>query len=397
MSKIQFEQIDDNLLEVTIPDNTPIEMVEQLTKSFKNKGLIEDRNNSTLCTRYYYRPEDKVNELADQLIKSLQGLTKNDELPYWHPKSQFANQKRVREMEISERRAQNGIKQPSNVSTAPEPHIMAPAAPKMPNPGTLTPQAYTAPHPKIVDTNPAAMNTAGGTGRRYGTIGDTAKAEHVDGCQCVKCLEMNKSNYGPKGAGQYSAVDNAKRKANNLDPVGVGPNVNAKAYSSKPGQLSGKEQSNLTARIQNAANKKQPVKTWTPEMIAAENEKRGLKKAWADHLPFPSAEEEIMKLAKNEPIDGEAAAATQLMNLMVGKSMLGVQPPPQPTDDQLFGGGVVTEEMAKAAEHKWNNTFTNWMQEAQKPIAQRFASEEEELAYWANIKVSDRDDGQSGY
>lgn len=401
MSKIQFEQIDENLLEVSIPENTPVEIVEQLAKSFREKGLVEDRANSTLCTRYYYRPEDNANQLADKLIKSLQGLTKNDELPYWHPKSQFANQKRVRDMEISERRAKNGIKQPSNVSTAPEPHITpdAPAAPTM-NPGTLTPKAYTSPHPKMVDTNSAAMNTAGGTGRRYATIGDlTNKAEHVEGCQCEKCLEMEKSNYGPKGAGQYSAVDNARRKAKNVEPAAtpLGPNANAKAYSSKPGQLSGKEQANLTSRIQNAANKKQPVKTWTPEMIAEENKKRGLKKSWADHLPFPSAEEEIMRLAKNEPVDGETAAANQLLKLMAGKSMLGVQPPPQPTDEEMFGGGVVTEEMAKAAEHKWGNTFNNWLSEAQKPISQRFASEEEELAYWSKIKVSDRDDGQSGY
>ena len=37
------------------------------------------------------------------------------------------------------------------------------------------------------------------------------------------------------------------------------------------------------------------------------------------------------------------------------------------------------------------------MVEAAKPISKRFASEEEEIAYWNNIKVADRDDGSSGY
>ncbi len=383
MSKIKFQQISEDVLEVFIPEDTPVEMAEQLAKSFREKGLVEDRDNSTLCVRYYYRPEDKANDLADQLIKSLQGLAKDDE-PYWTPKSQFANQKRVREMEIAERRAKNGIKQPTNVSTAPEPHVV----PDKP---------VTMPKPKLHDSTPAAQVTAGGSGRRYGTM--IKQEDHVKGCQCDACLEMEKSNYGPKGGGQYSAVDNARRKANNLDPVGMGPNVNAKAYSTKPGQMSGKAQADLTARIQAKANKKQPVKQWTPEQIAAENEKRGLKKGWGEeHNPIPNADEEVLKLQKNVTLQGEEAAANQLLKLMMGKSMLGQQPPPQPTDEQMFGGGVVTEEMAKAAEGKWNNTINNWLAEATKPISQRFASEAEELAYWNSLKINgDRDDGSSGY
>lgn len=403
MSKIEFEQISENEVEVVLPPETPMEMVQQLTKSLNARGLFEDLSKSTLSVRYFCRASDEG--VADKLIKSLQRLAKDDELPYWHPKSQFANQKRVREMDISERRAKNGIKQPSNVSTAPEPHVMPDPTPKMPAPAATTasstsntPAAYTAPHPKMYDNTAAAMNTASGTGKRYAYI--SKKDEDDD--------EVEKSNYGPKGAGQYSAVDNYRRKANNTDQIGIGPNSNAKAISTKPGQMSGKAQASLTARIQNAANKKQPVKQWSQEEIAAENKKRGLAKSWGQHLPFPSAEEEIMKLAKSQPVDGETAAANQLLNLMQGKQMLGpnvhpavaammAPPPPQPTDEQLFGAGVVTEEMAKAAENKWNNTFNNWMTEASKPISQRFASQEEEEAYWANIKVSDRDDGQSGY
>ena len=52
----------------------------------------------------------------------------------------------------------------------------------------------------------------------------------------MKSEDVEKSGYGPKGAGQYSVADNVKRKANNTgDVAGEGPNSNVKAYSSKAG------------------------------------------------------------------------------------------------------------------------------------------------------------------
>lgn len=379
MSRIEFEQIDDDTIEVIIPPETPMAMVQQLTKSFIARGLVEDLQKSTLSVRYFYRPEDKVNDLADKLIKSLQSMSK-DELPYWHPKAQMANQKRVREMNVDERRAKLNPKPTAAPSIEPS-------------------QA------KMYDTGPAAMNTADGSGKRYAYIRDKVKKEDEDED------DIEKSNYGPKKGGQYNPIDNAKRKANNMDPVeGIGPNVNAKSYSSKPGQLSGKQSAALTARIQNKANKKQPVKVFTPEEIAAKYNPDGtLKKSWGQHLPFPSAEEEIMKLAKNQPLeDGESTAANQLAALMAGKSMLGknvppaikamfAAPPAQPTNDQMFGHLVVTEEMEKANQEKWNQGAFGWLAEAAKPITKKFNSEAEELAYWDSIKVNDKDDGKSGY
>lgn len=407
--RIELEQISENEIEVVLPSETPMEMVSQLIKGLNQRGLIEDLSKSTLSVRYFSRPTDKANTVADQLIKSLTKLTKaDDELPYHHPKSQFANQKRVREMEISERRAKNGIKQPSNVSTAPEPLVMPDKAPKI-----TAPAAASAPaSPKIFDNTPAAMNTAGHSGKRYASIKDpVTKKEHVEGCQCDKCIDMEKSAYGLKGASLYNPNDNARRKFSNTgDVVGEGPNRNAKSLSTKPGQMSAKASAELTSRIQNKANKKQPIKRFTPEEIATENQKRGLKKhSWGQHSPFPSVEEEIMRLAKNKPAQcGEEIAANQLADLMAGKSMLGshtpaairaqfATPPAQPNDQQLFGHLEVTEDMAKTAQDKWNKGAFGWLAEAQKPIAQGFRSKEEESAYWDNIKVSDRDDGQSGY
>jgi flagellar biosynthesis/type III secretory pathway protein FliH len=183
------------------------------------------------------------------------------------------------------------------------------------------------------------------------------------------------------------------------DVAGEGPNTNVKSYSSKPGQMSGKAQADLASRIQAKANKKQPVTSWTPEQIAAENEKRGLKKGWADHNPIPSAEEEIMRFAQGALADGESAAANQLAQMMNSKAMLNPNHN-QPSKAEFDAAGEAmglgtTEEMVKAADQKWGNTM-NWLQEAVKPISQRFASEAEELAYWDSIKINSSG-GESGY
>ena len=380
MSKIKFEQIHDDVVEVFIPAETPIDMVEQLTKSLTARGLVEDRANSTLSTRYFYRPEDKANAIADELIKSLKGLAKDES--YWSPKSQFAHQKKMREQAVAERRAKVGITpaKPMNVSNKPGPNSSPSGRGAIP---------YDSP------------TTAGGTGKRYAYINDPVNKveEHPGDCECGKCEAIEKSGYGPKGMSQYNVADNARRKMNNVgDTTGFGPNVNTKSFSTKPGQLSSKAQASLTSRIQQAANRKQPVRQWTPEQIAAENKKRGFAKSWADHNPIPSAEEEIMKLAGVPLENGEDAMAGQLAKMMHSKAMLNHK---NPTPDEFTAAGEamglgVSEEMAKAAEQQWSGAINNWLAEATKPISQRFASEEEEIAYWNSIKVSDSG-GDHGY
>ncbi len=91
------------------------------------------------------------------------------------------------------------------------------------------------------------------------------------------------SNYGPKRSGQYSSIDNAKRKANNTgDQTGFGTNTNTKSYSTKPGQLSMRSQASQEAAKYKAKNKAQPVKIYTPEERAALAAKRGIKAASED-------------------------------------------------------------------------------------------------------------------
>ena len=292
MSKIELEQISENEVEVLLPPDTPMETVHQLTKGLAARGLIEDLAKSTVSVRYFYRTPSKVDDIANQLIKSLEVMTGSS-----------------------------------------------------------------------------------------------------------KATSIQKSNYGPKKGGQYTPVDNVRRKMNNVgDVAGQGPNVNVKAISTKPGQLSAKASADLTARIQAKANKRQPVKVLSEEEKSKIVPQTKFKKGWDQHLPFPNAEEEMAKINQMQSQTTEDLMAQQLANMMNGKAMLGQKPPSQPTDEEMFGAGVVTEEMAKTAENKWNNTFNNWMVEASKPISQRFSSEQEELAYWKNIKASGGgDDGAPGF
>jgi hypothetical protein len=218
--------------------------------------------------------------------------------------------------------------------------------------------------------------------------GSDTGAHNVDPMKVGKG-DLDKSGYGPKGGGQYTPADNAKRKSGNVGTETVG-NQSVKAYSKNP----------MAHKVPKGAAG--PVKQYTPEQIAAVNEANKLKKnaegsPWASHPGVPNADREVEKLHKANPVNkAEDIMSNQLANMMAGKAMLGVKPPAQPTDQEMFGHLVPTEEAIEKAEAKWNNTF-NWLQEAQKPISSRFSSPEEEEQYWNSIKVNDRDDGKPGY
>jgi hypothetical protein len=89
--------------------------------------------------------------------------------------------------------------------------------------------------------------------------------------------ELIKSNYGPKGGGQYTPADNMKRKAKNVEEdVVAGPNKNAKRYTSAP-QGTAKQQASKEAKQMRAASKKNPVKTYSPEELETFAAQRGMK------------------------------------------------------------------------------------------------------------------------
>jgi len=217
--------------------------------------------------------------------------------------------------------------------------------------------------------------------------------------------EMDKSGYGPKRGGQYSVADNARRKMTNTgDRAGQGPNANVKSYSSVPGQLSAKQQA--SAEQKKVKRLSGPVKQYSPEQIAALEEARKLKKSveeapWITHSAVPNADRELERLHKNNPVSqGENLMATQLAAMMNSKAMMRPNHRQPTSEDMIMAGQAMgiapTEEMIKSADQQWHGTM-NWLAEATKPISQRFASEEEELAYWSSIKVSDKGGGDYGF
>lgn len=218
--------------------------------------------------------------------------------------------------------------------------------------------------------------------------------------------DIEKSNYGPKGKSQYNVADNVKRKANNIGEVaGEGPNTNVKSYSTKAGQLSSKQQAVLEAK--KAKKLSGAVKQYTPEQIAAYEEAQKLKKnfengPWVNHKSVPNGDEEVLKNQRENPtIVGEDAMANQLANMMNGKAMLNPNHRQPSSEDMIMAGERMglgaNPELLKANEQQWGGAINNWLAEACKPISQKFNSQEEEEAYWASIRVSDRDDGKSGY
>lgn len=202
---------------------------------------------------------------------------------------------------------------------------------------------------------------------------------------------VDKSDYGKfKGGSQYDPAASAKRKMTNVGSEKVGTQ-SVKSYTH------GKAFAQKTPK-----GPAGPVKQYTPEQIAAINEARKLKKTaettpWMAHANIPNADVEVEKLQKENPTHkAEDVMANQLANMMAGRAMLGITPPPQPTNEQLFGHLVPSEEQVQKAEQEWSGRF-NWLQEAMKPISARFNSPEEEEAYWKSIRVTDKDDGKPGY
>jgi hypothetical protein len=94
----------------------------------------------------------------------------------------------------------------------------------------------------------------------------------------------------------------------------------------------------------------------------------------------------------------EQQQSQRLANQLQKAGILGMRPPPrQPTNEEMKmaaqnmwaqQNGFQTQEALDKAEAEWGNGINNWLIEAQKPISQRFKSEEEERAYWDSIKVN---------
>ena len=341
MSKIKFDYINENEISVSISPDTPIEVVNELVDTLQSKGLTERLSKSTVSTRYFSRDIRNADSLADELIKSLKALSKEDE--------ESPTARRRREWAESQ-----GIKYEPN---------------------------------KLVPNVKVAT-----TGQR--SVLDVPNKIGIPKMETFKDNgKFKKSNYGPKGTELYNQADNEKRKERNTgDVVGEGPNKQVKAYTTKTGQITAKEQADMLARQDKKKNKKQKV-TSLKDMSPEKQEE--MRRLYKNEHEDSSAESEILDFAKSFQDGEENKAAQVLAKMMDSKAMLGSKL--QATDQELFGHLVVSEDTAKRADSNWNNSISNWLSEATKPINSRFSSEQEEVEYWNRLKIEDRDDGSSGY
>ncbi len=101
-----------------------------------------------------------------------------------------------------------------------------------------------------------------------------------------------------------------------------------------------------------------------------------------------------------------AERAEQTVMDMLAKTVGGMIAPQnqklQPTQEEfeqamVAQGIAFTPEQLEKMDKDWGNTMTDFFREASKPLSARFRSEEEEQAYWANIRVSDKGDNGPGY
>jgi hypothetical protein len=346
-----MSNLKDNEIEVTLFDDESIsiefgksvseEEVDFLVKNFNSKEYSEGPSS----------PDKKAvsTKRWESLTKAVD--TEGKELPYWHPKVMAEHKAKLRTQERAARLASMNAK-----------------------PST--------PPPSI---NPYDLGD--GTGRKYANIPDktitpkipnTVKSEEVLKWDANGQWSLDKSNYGPKGANLYENAANVKRKANNVDNIDTLGNMGrVKDYGpSNPNKL------NSEMRRLKTLNRKQPVKTTANDpklaQMKAERNKtpEKIKKSWDNHAPIPKASE-VMK--PNSP-KAEDIMANQLANMLLNKSILGPTPPAQPTDEQMFGSMVVTEEMAKAAEAEWNNKLNAFFAQASMPVERQGLTPEEEAA-----------------
>jgi hypothetical protein len=136
--------------------------------------------------------------------------------------------------------------------------------------------------------------------------------------------KLGKSNYGPKGAGQYTAADNVKRKQGNASEVQTAPgNVKVKTGSNASG-WQGKQRLNAEVIQLKRKNKEQPVKHYTPEEIAAYKAKqtklaasepmgKGSMKRLAPFNPKTAPETSMVNQYRREWQDQEQQIARQAL------------------------------------------------------------------------------------
>jgi len=338
MENIKIYKIDDNSIGAVVSPKTPKYLIDALINSLESKGMMQDLSKNDSDEMVFVR-----RTIADKLIKALQDLSKQNDIPY-DPKEQLKWKREWNKKQEEEKRS----KWKSNVNKLPKPQ------------------------PNIVQT--PASNEPDLWPRGPSWQPNTVK----------------KSNYGPKGAGQYTTADNVKRKAKNAgqEISELGANKNVKNWGVKPSAISTKNAVDLEAKKMKKLNRKQPVKQFTPEEIAEFARQRKL----ASSVDYEQQYEETLSKHENE-------AMGNLLSLMHKKSMLKNM---QPSNDDFVNAGEkmglgLTKKNLNSAENKWNNTINDWLSEVSKPISSRFTSQADEIEYWNSIKIKNSEEDGSGY
>lgn len=156
---------------------------------------------------------------------------------------------------------------------------------------------------------------------------------------------IEKSNYGPKGAGLYNPLHNQERKAKNTGDVvaDAGRNVNVKRYTTSG--------SSVQAAHEAAAAKEQKIKT----------------KASTRTFANMSEEEKAEMKAKYEKPLAKGADVVQEV-LLTGNLPIMVQAKPQPTNEEMFGHLVKTQKEIDAAEARYQSGNKSVVEELSKPV-----------------------------
>lgn len=118
---------------------------------------------------------------------------------------------------------------------------------------------------------------------------------------------------------------------------------------------------------------------------------------------YPSASGKIIKseeepVKKSLPQFSENELAQKLSSVIPFNNKVNLQPTNEQFEQELIRQGIaVTPDQLEDMNKNWQGTMNNFFAEASKPLTQRFASEEEEAAYWASIKITDKGNDGPGY
>lgn len=233
--------------------------------------------------------------------------------------------------------------------------------------------------------------------------------------------QIEKSNYGPKGMGQYSSVDNIRRKASRTgeELEHVGQNKGVRQYTTSGSSVQNAREANEAKQrkanpapvktmkdfsddelteITNASNKIKKAEEGTPIKPCTNCGKKlttaNAKFVGEQPLPegmhpgkkmnlynCPDCDSTVAHLVKKS-IQDSMDLGGLVKSIIDGTKANNVR---QPTNEELFGGLVVSKEQMDAKEKNWHNGFHN-ANELYKPIDHLNKSKKDIGSDWGNGK-----------